>query len=79
MWKAPASLYLVDDISKGEVGHRHPRIAAQRHVYGVVVGAIHVVVQVDEVSHHLQTSCRRHQTEQKVEAKTRRREHVSLT
>lgn len=70
MWKAPASHYLVDDVSKGEIGHRHPRIAAQCHVDGVVVGAIHVMVQVDEVSHHLQTSCRRHQTEQKVEAET---------
>lgn len=48
--------HLVDDVSEGEVRHRHPCVAAQRHVDGVVLHAVHVLVQVDQVSHHLQTA-----------------------
>lgn len=52
-------LYLVDDVSEGEVGHSHPCVAAQRHIDGVVLHAVHVLVQVDQISHHLQAACKK--------------------
>lgn len=59
--------HLVDHISEGQVGDGHAGIAAQRHVDGVVVGAEHQVVQVDQVGHGLQTSYRGQQTEWKLQ------------
>lgn len=48
--------YLVDDVPKGEVGHRHPCVAAQRHIDGVVLHAVHLLVQLDQICYYLQAT-----------------------
>lgn len=43
--------YLVDHISVGQVGHGHPSVTPQCHVNGVIVRAMRLLVQMDQLSY----------------------------
>ena len=57
-------LHLVADVPEGEVGERHAGVAPQRQVDGVVEHPVRLLVQVEQVSHHLQGAWSRAHSEE---------------